>query len=92
MSFAWSYLASALASAGLIQVYMTSILRSWRRASGVGGALLLLYTALFGVLRSEQNALLLGSLLLFAILASLMIGTRKVDWYRVGQAPQAEDR
>ena len=38
---------------------------------------------MFGVLRSEQNALLLGSLLLFALLAALMLGTRRVDWYRV---------
>lgn len=86
LSFAWSYLVAALASAGLIRAYMAAILRSWRRASGVGAALLLLYAALFGVLRSEQNALLLGSLLLFAILATLMLATRKVDWYRIGQA------
>jgi inner membrane protein len=27
----------------------------------------------------------LGSLLLFAILGGIMIGTRKVDWYGIGK-------
>jgi inner membrane protein len=39
---------------------------------------------LFGILQSEQNALLLGSVLMFLLLAAVMLGTRKVDWY--GQA------
>jgi inner membrane protein len=28
----------------------------------------------------------MGSLLLFAILAGIMVATRKVDWYRAGDA------
>jgi inner membrane protein len=47
------------------------------------------YAALFGILRSEQNALLLGSLLLFVALAGLMLGTRRIDWYRLGKQPEA---
>ena len=39
-----------------------------------------LYGALYVILLSEQNALLMGSLLIFALLAGVMIGTRKVDW------------
>ncbi|MBI5278907.1 MAG: inner membrane CreD family protein [Burkholderiales bacterium] len=35
------------------------------------------------LLASEDNALLLGSLLLFGLLAVLMLATRKVDWYTV---------
>ena len=46
----------------------------------------LLYAALYGLLISEDNALVLGAGLLFAILAGLMIVTRRVDWYRVGTA------
>ena len=45
----------------------------------------MLYAALFGILRSEQNALLLGSLLLFVALAVLMLSTRKIDWYQLGK-------
>jgi inner membrane protein len=41
-----------------------------------------LYGALYGLLISEDNALVLGSGLLFAILASVMLVTRRVDWYQ----------
>jgi inner membrane protein len=33
------------------------------------------------LLLSEDNALVMGSLLLFAALAATMVLTRKVDWY-----------
>ena len=42
------------------------------------------YGFLYAALRSEDYALLIGSLGLFAILAGVMILTRKVDWYRPG--------
>lgn len=89
IAFAWAYLGAACASIALITVYLAAVLRGWRPALGMGGALAMLYTALFGVLQSEQNALLLGSLLLFAVLGAIMIGTRKIDWYRVGQGREA---
>jgi len=38
------------------------------------------------LLISEDNALVLGSLLLFAILAAIMMITRKIDWYALGQS------
>ncbi|MRR08842.1 cell envelope integrity protein CreD [bacterium] len=84
IAFAWSYLAAAAASIALITIYLAAVLRGWRPGLSAGSALGLLYGALFGVLRSEQNALLLGSVLLFVVLAALMLGTRKVDWYAVG--------
>ena len=40
-----------------------------------------LYAALYGVLVSEDNALVLGAGLLFVVLATIMVVTRKVDWY-----------
>jgi inner membrane protein len=36
-------------------------------------------------LMSEDYALLLGALLLFAALAIVMIMTRRVDWYRLSE-------
>ncbi|MFA9209497.1 MAG: inner membrane CreD family protein, partial [Yersinia sp. (in: enterobacteria)] len=38
---------------------------------------------LFGLLQSEDNALLLGAGLLFIILAAVMVLTRRLDWYQV---------
>lgn len=40
------------------------------------------YAAIYGLLFSEDNTLILGSLLLFFLLAAVMVLTRKVDWYR----------
>jgi inner membrane protein len=36
----------------------------------------------YGLLISEDNSLILGSVLLFAVLAAVMVITRKVDWYK----------
>ena len=47
--------------------------------------LLLLYGMLYAILRSEDNALLMGSLLLFSVLALVMLITRKLDWYAVSE-------
>jgi inner membrane protein len=38
---------------------------------------------LYSILLSEDNALLLGSLLLFGVLATVMTVTRRIDWYDV---------
>ena len=85
IAFSLAYLAAASASIMLIGIYLASILRGWRRGTGFTVALAVLYAALFGILRSEQNALLLGSLLLFIALAGLMLGTRRIDWYGLGK-------
>jgi inner membrane protein len=81
MAFAWAYCAAATASVVLVGVYLASVLQGAVRAIGFSAAMGTLYAALFGILQSEQNALLLGSLLIFLLLAAVMLGTRKVDWY-----------
>ena len=88
-AFALPDLASRLKASLIYQVHeladaeKATVLRS--RARGVGFAVMLglLYAALYGLLLSEDNALVLGSGLLFAILAAIMVVTRKVDWYQV---------
>ena len=52
------------------------------RGFGFGGMLTALYAAVYGLLISEDTALILGSLMLFAVLAAVMVVTRKVDWYK----------
>jgi inner membrane protein len=43
------------------------------------------------LLRSEDNALLMGSLFLFVLLGAVMLGTRRIDWYALGKrAPAAQ--
>ena len=91
IAFSLAYLVAATASILLIGIYLASILHGWRRGMGFTVALSVLYAALFGILRSEQNALLLGSLLLFIALAGLMLGTRRIDWYRLGGRSEAQE-
>lgn len=82
LAFGPSYLLAAVACIGLIGFYLASALRSAARGLGFAAMLGTLYAALYGLLLSEDNALVLGSGLLFAILAAIMIATRKVDWYQ----------
>ncbi|MDR7069041.1 inner membrane protein [Pseudoxanthomonas japonensis] len=79
-----AYLVSAAACIGLQFFYLSGVLQSWLRAAGFATMLTALYGVLYILLKSENNALLMGSLLLFGILAVIMWVTRKVDWYALG--------
>ncbi len=46
-----------------------------------GGGIALLYGLLYALLQMEQNALVIGSVMLFAALATVMMLTRRIDWY-----------
>ncbi len=85
IDFIRAYLAASTACIALIGFYLAHVLRNWRRSFGFCCALTLLYGALYGLLCSESNALAMGSILLFGVLAALMIATRKVDWYQIGK-------
>jgi inner membrane protein len=82
--FELAYLIASSACILLIGFYLSHVLRDWKRGFGFGTGLTVLYGVLFGLLRSEDNALMMGSILLFAVLSIVMIATRKVDWYRLG--------
>jgi inner membrane protein len=82
LAFAVSYLIASAACIGLLTFYLSHVLRSVTRGVAFGGMLTALYGAMYGLLISEDNALILGSLMLFAMLAVVMVVTRKVDWYK----------
>ncbi len=84
MAFDLSYLIASAACIGLLTFYLSYVLRSMTRGLGFGTMLTSLYAAVYGLLISEDNALILGSLMLFAVLAVVMVVTRKVDWYKGG--------
>ncbi|WP_434461336.1 cell envelope integrity protein CreD [Serratia plymuthica] len=81
--FATAYLLASVACSGLIAFYLSAVLRGKRRGAIFAGSLLMLYGVLYLLLQSEDNALVLGAGLLFAILAGIMLLTRKLDWYQV---------
>lgn len=84
MRFGLAYGLAAGASVLLLGLYFSAVLRARRHGLGVAGFVLVLYGALYGLLLSESHALLLGACLLFAMLASLMMLTRRIDWYALG--------
>jgi inner membrane protein len=86
LSFGLAYAAAASASTLLLAVYFVAVLQGWARGLGLAGFVALLYAALYGLLVSENNALLLGALLLFAMLGALMLATRRLDWYALSPA------
>ncbi|HZF83877.1 MAG TPA: cell envelope integrity protein CreD [Burkholderiaceae bacterium] len=92
LPFWQAYALSACASVLLLMAYFSAVLRGWRRGLGLGAFVAVLYGALYGLLASENNALLLGALLTFGMLALLMLVTRNVDWYALseGRARPAE--
>jgi inner membrane protein len=82
IAFGLAYLAAAVACVGLIGYYVGHVLHSRARGLGFAVTLGVLYAALYGLLVSEDNALVLGAGLLFSVLASIMVLTRRIDWYR----------
>jgi inner membrane protein len=82
MSFGVAYLLASVACIGLLTFYLSYVLRSVRFGVTFGALLTLLYAGVYGLLISEDNALVLGSLMLFGLLAVVMYVTRKVDWYK----------
>jgi inner membrane protein len=89
LRFALAYALAAAACVLLLGVYVSFVLRSALRGAGFASVLGLLYGLLYVLLGAEDYALLLGSLLVFAVLAVVMLLTRKLDWYSVGRPAPA---
>jgi inner membrane protein len=84
LAFEPSYAAAAGAAVALLGYYGTHMLGGWLRGLVFGGGVAALYAALFVLLRMEQAALVVGALLLFVVLATVMVLTRQLDWYALG--------
>lgn len=92
VGFGMAYAAAAAACTLLLGHYGSHVLRGRRAglvfAAGIGG----LYAMLYLLLLSEQSALVLGSVLLFAVLAAVMLVTRRIDWYALTGRLRSEPR
>ncbi|MEM6878699.1 MAG: cell envelope integrity protein CreD [Bacteroidota bacterium] len=84
LNFNKAYWISCVAIAGLITSYSWYILKNTKLTILVAGVLLLLYLFFYSLLQLQDYALLVGSLGLFLILATIMYLTRNVDWYNLG--------
>jgi inner membrane protein len=85
LDFLVAYSIAAVACVTLIGVYLSAVLHSAKRGLAAGALLAGLFGSLYGLLESEDNALMLGSLLLFVLLSLAMLTTRRLDWYGLSQ-------
>jgi inner membrane protein len=91
IAFTWAYVIAAMALVLLIGLYLAGALHSVWRGIVAGSAMSLVYGLLYMLVLSEDYSLLLGSIILFVTLATVMLTTRKIDWYELKPAqPHAE--
>ncbi len=81
LPFERAYVLASAACALLLGFYAMSMLGRKLAGAAFGLAVALLYGLLYALLQMEQDALVIGSLMLFAALATVMGLTRKIDWY-----------
>lgn len=84
MDFAWAYLVASLVDIAIVAWYAGTTIRrllGWLTGLLLGGVHLYLYV----LLQMESYALLAGTIGLIVILLLVMIATRKVDWYAIGE-------
>jgi inner membrane protein len=83
VGFDVAYALASAATVGLITLYARSVLKNTRLVSIQALVLIFLYGFTYILLQLEDYALLVGSIGLFLILATVMYLSRKVDWYEI---------
>jgi inner membrane protein len=81
--FNYSYLISSIAIIGLITLYSQSIFHNKMLTRLICSILVILYLFIFSIIQMEDYALLMGSIGLFIVLATIMYLSRKIDWYAI---------
>ncbi|OGD67633.1 hypothetical protein A2442_03615 [Candidatus Campbellbacteria bacterium RIFOXYC2_FULL_35_25] len=81
LGFNIAYGIAGTATIGLILLYSLTVLKEKKFVAIEGGVLIFLYAFIYILLQLEDYALLIGSVGLFLILATIMYLSRKVDWY-----------
>ncbi|MBK9400350.1 MAG: cell envelope integrity protein CreD [Bacteroidetes bacterium] len=83
IAFKFSYLISSLAIISMITLYAKTIFNDKKLTTLIGGILSILYLFIFSIIQMEDYALLMGSIGLFIVLATIMYLSRKINWYAI---------
>lgn len=83
ISFAISYLIASVAIVSMITLYAQSIFHQKTLTWLVAFILVALYLFIYSIIQMEDYALLMGSVGLFVVLATVMYLSRKIDWYNL---------
>ena len=79
-NFFKAYLIAGVSVVALISLYSKSILKTIKFPIFIALSLSALYTFIYVIIQLENYALLVGSIGLFLILATIMYVSRKIDW------------
>ena len=85
IGFDAAYWLATTALVALTGTYLGGALKSRARGWAAAAGFTALYGMLFIILNAAESALLIGALSLFAVLAAMMLITRKVDWNAMGR-------
>jgi inner membrane protein len=90
MPFAWAYFIASAVDITIVGIYAGATIR---HAVGWSTALLLsaLHGYMFTLLQMESYSLLAGTIGLFVLLVAVMILTRKVNWFAIGETYAAAE-
>jgi inner membrane protein len=75
-----AYLVASAATIALISTFIASLLKNSKAAILFAFILTLFYTFIYIIIQLEDYALLMGSIALFIIVATLMYFSRKINW------------
>lgn len=81
--FQYAYLVSSIAIISMITLYAKNIFKHKTLTRLIGGILVTLYLFIYSIIQMEDYALLMGSIGLFLVLATIMYLSRKIDWYAI---------
>jgi inner membrane protein len=90
VGFAVAYVVAAAALCGLLGFYLSGAFDSGRSGSGASAVFAGVYGLLYLLVTSEDYSLLVGALAVFALLATAMVLTRRLDWYQASARAQAQ--
>ncbi|WP_134091680.1 cell envelope integrity protein CreD [Olivibacter sp. XZL3] len=80
IGFTWAYIIASLATIGLVGAYISSILKSSRSSLLLASILSAFYLFIYVIIQLQEMALLVGSVGLFIVIASLMYVSSKISW------------
>lgn len=81
IGFLGAYIIAAVATGGLISLYVAKVQRSVSKGLVMAGVFFVLYGLLYMILQLEDYALIAGAIAGFAMLAVVMFATLNVDWW-----------
>lgn len=77
-----AYLIASVSTIVLITTFLASVLKNWKAAGMFSIILAVFYTFIYVIIQLEDLALMIGSIALFMIVATLMYFSRKINWDR----------